>query len=248
MRTSNPALSSTTFSSLGRVARTEERMSIQGATNKALLLLLCVCITATFTWNIFFQSKNPAAVMPLVLVGAIAGFIVALVTIFKPAWAGVTAPIYALLEGLFIGGLSSIAEAQYPGIVIQAVGLTFGTCLALLLAYRSGLIRATEGFKRGIVAATGGIALFYLASILLGFFGVRIPLVYGAGPVGIIFSLVVVTIAALNLVLDFDFIEQGAAQGAPKFMEWYGAFGLMVTLVWLYIEILNLLMKLRSRE
>ena len=248
MRTSNPALSSTTFSGLGRVARTEERMSIQGATNKALLLLLCVCITATFAWNIFFQSKNPAAVMPLVLVGAIAGFIVALVTIFKPVWAGVTAPIYALLEGLFIGGLSSIAEAQFPGIVIQAVGLTFGTCLALLLAYKSGMIRATEGFKRGIVAATGGIALFYLVSLILGLFGVHIPLVYGAGPVGIIFSLVVVTIAALNLVLDFDFIEQGAAQGAPKYMEWYGAFGLMVTLVWLYIEILNLLMKLRSRE
>jgi uncharacterized YccA/Bax inhibitor family protein len=248
MRTSNPALSSTSFSGLGRVARTEERMSIQGATNKAMLLLLCVCITATFAWHIFFQAKNASAVMPLVLVGAIGGFIVALVTIFKPVWAGVTAPIYALLEGLFIGGLSSIAEAQYPGIVVQAVGLTFGTCLALLLAYKSGVIRATEGFKRGIVAATGGIFLFYLASMILGLFGVHIPLVYGAGPVGIIFSLVVVTIAALNLVLDFDLIEQGAAQGAPKYMEWYGAFALMVTLVWLYIEILNLLMKLRSRE
>ena len=223
-------------------------MSIQGATNKALLLLLCVCITAAFAWNIFFQSKNPSAVMPLVLVGAIAGFIVALVTIFKPVWAGVTAPIYALLEGLFIGGVSSIAEAQFPGIVIQAVGLTFGTCLALLLAYKSGIIRATEGFKRGIVAATGGIALFYILSLVLGLFGVRIPLVFGAGPVGIIFSLIVVTIAALNLVLDFDFIEQGSLQGAPKYMEWYGAFALMVTLIWLYLEILRLLMKLRSRE
>lgn len=248
MRTANPALSSTTFSGLGRVARTEERMSIQGTTNKALLLLLCVCITATFTWNIFFQAKSPQAVLPLVAVGAIAGFIAALVTIFKPAWAGVTGPIYALLEGLVIGGISSIAEAQFPGIVIQAVGLTFGTCLALLMAYKSGLIRASENFKMGVVAATGGIALFYLASIILGLFGVRIPGVFGAGPVGIIFSLVVVVIAALNLVLDFDFIEQGAAQGAPKYMEWYGAFGLMVTLIWLYIEILNLLMKLRSRD
>ena len=129
------------------------------------------------------------------------------------------------------------------------MGLTFGTCLALLLAYKSRLIQATEGFKRGIVAATGGgIALFYIISMVLGLFGVRIPLVFGAGPVGIIFSLIVVTIAALNLVLDFDFIEQGAAQGAPKYMEWYGAFALMVTLIWLYIEILNLLMKLRSRE
>ncbi|MGA8570889.1 MAG: Bax inhibitor-1/YccA family protein, partial [Desulfobaccales bacterium] len=165
-----------------------------------------------------------------------------------PAWAGVTAPLYALLEGLFIGGISAIADAQYPGIVIQAVGLTFGTCLALLLAYKSGMIRASEGFKRGIVAATGGIVLFYLVSFILGLFGVRMPLIYGAGPVGIIFSLIVVTIAALNLVLDFDFIEQGTLQGAPKYMEWYGAFALMVTLIWLYLEILNLLMKLRSRE
>lgn len=249
MRTSNPALSSTTFSGLGRVARTEETMSIQGATNKTLLLLLCVCLTAGWTWSIFFNaSRNPAAVMPLVLVGAIGGFILALVTIFKPVWAGITAPIYALLEGLVIGGVSSFAEAQFPGIVVQAVGLTFGTCLALLLAYKSRLIQATEGFKRGIVAATGGIFLFYVISMVLGLFGVRIPLVFGAGPAGIIFSLIVVTIAALNLVLDFDFIEQGAAQGAPKYMEWYGAFALMVTLIWLYIEILNLLMKLRSRE
>ena len=248
MRTANPALGDNTFSGLGRVARTEEAMSIQGTTNKALLLLLCVFITAAWTWSIFFTSGNPAAVMPLVLVGAIGGFILALVTIFKPVWAGITAPIYALLEGLVIGGVSSIAEAQFPGIVIQAVGLTFGTCLALLLAYKSGLIRASESFKKGIVAATGGICLFYLVSILLGFFGVRLPLIYGSGPVGIIFSLVVVTIAALNLVLDFDFIEQGSRQGAPKYMEWYGAFGLMVTLIWLYLEILRLLMKLRSRE
>jgi uncharacterized YccA/Bax inhibitor family protein len=248
MRTANPALGDNTFSGLGRVPRAEEAMFIQGTTNKALLLLVCVLITAAWTWSIFFTSGNPQAVMPLMGVGAIAGFIVALVTIFKPAWAGVTAPIYALLEGLFIGGLSSIAESQYPGIVIQAVGLTFGTCLALLLAYKSGLIRASEGFKKGIVAATGGICLFYLVSLILGLFGVQIPLVYGNGPVGIIFSLVVVTIAALNLVLDFDFIEQGAMQGAPKYMEWYGAFGLMVTLIWLYLEILRLLMKLRSRE
>ena len=248
MRTSNPALSSTTFSGLGRVARTEESMSIQGATNKTLLLLLLVCLTASWTWSIFFKSHNPAAVTPLVAVGLIGGFILALVTIFKPVWAGITAPIYALLEGLVIGGISSFAEAQFPGIVVQAVGLTFGTCLALLLAYKSRLIQATEGFKRGIVAATGGIALFYIISLVLGLFGVRIPLVFGAGPVGIIFSLIVVTIAALNLVLDFDFIEQGASQGAPKYMEWYGAFALMVTLIWLYIEILNLLMKLRSRE
>jgi uncharacterized YccA/Bax inhibitor family protein len=156
--------------------------------------------------------------------------------------------LYALAEGLVIGGISSIAEAQFPGIVIQAVGLTFGTCLALLMAYKSGLIRATEGFKKGIVAATGGILLFYLVTFVLSMFGICSSLIYGSGLLSIGISLVIVTIAALNLVLDFDFIEQGAAQGAPKYMEWYGAFGLMVTLIWLYIEILNLLMKLYSRD
>ncbi len=182
------------------------------------------------------------------VVGAIGGFVVALVTIFKQTWAPVTAPLYALLEGLVIGGVSTIFEAQFPGIVIQAAGLTLGTCLALLLAYKSRLIRATENFKMGVVAATGGIALFYLITLVLGFFGIRIPLLYSNGWMGIGFSLFVVVIAALNLVLDFDFIEQGAARGAPKYMEWYGAFGLMVTLIWLYLEMLRLLAKLRSRE
>jgi uncharacterized YccA/Bax inhibitor family protein len=247
MRTSNPALGDNTFTGFGHVAR-EDQMSIQGAVNKSLLLVLCVLLTAAWTWNIFYRTMNPQAVTPLLLVGAVGGFIVALVTVFKPTWAPVSAPIYALLEGLVIGGVSAVAEAQFPGVVIQAVGLTFGTCLALLLAYKSRLIRATENFKLGVVAATGGIALFYVITIILGFFGVRIPLIYQSGPVGIIFSLVVVVIAALNLVLDFDFIEQGAAQGAPRYMEWYAAFGLMVTLIWLYLEILRLLMKLRSRE
>ncbi|MGA8570906.1 MAG: Bax inhibitor-1/YccA family protein, partial [Desulfobaccales bacterium] len=138
MRTGNPALSNLTFSGSGSALRTEERMSIQGTTNKAILLLLCVCVSAAWIWTSFSRAGNPQAVLPLVTVGAIAGFITALVTVFKPAWAGVTAPLYALLEGLFIGGISAIADAQYPGIVIQAVGLTFGTCLALLLAYKSG--------------------------------------------------------------------------------------------------------------
>ncbi len=247
METANPALSSSTFTGFGRVAAADA-MSIQGTVNKAAVLLLCVLITATWVWNLFYQTMNPNAVVPWLTLGAIAGFIVALITIFKKTWAGVTAPIYALLEGLVIGGLSALAEAQFHGIVIQAVGLTFGTCLALLLAYKSRLIRATENFKMGVVAATGGIVLVYLATIILGFFGVQIPLIHQSGVVGIGFSLFVVIIAALNLVLDFDFIEQGAAAGAPKYMEWYAAFGLMVTLIWLYIEILRLLTKLRSRE
>ena len=159
-----------------------------------------------------------------------------------------TAPLYALAEGLFLGGVSSLFEARFPGIVMQAVLLTFGTLFALLMAYRSGLVRATENFKLGVVAATGGIALVYLATIVLGFFGIGIPYIHESGLVGIGFSLFVVVVAALNLVLDFDFIETGVEQGAPKYMEWYGAFGLMVTRVWLYIEFLRLLAKLQSRD
>jgi uncharacterized YccA/Bax inhibitor family protein len=170
------------------------------------------------------------------------------VTVFKKSRAGVTAPIYALLEGLLLGGLSAIFEAQYPGIVIQAVGLTFGTLFCLLVAYTSRMIKVTQNFRLGVFAATGGIALFYLASMVLGFFGIHIPYIHEGGLIGIGFSLFIVVIAALNLVLDFDFIEQAAAQGAPRYMEWYGAFGLIVTLVWLYIEILRLLSKLRSRN
>ncbi len=247
MRTSNPALGDNTFTGFPRLAAAEA-MTIQGTVNKAAVLLICVLVTASWVWSMFFKTGNPGVVMPWLVVGAIGGLIVALVTIFKMTWAPVTAPIYALLEGLVIGGVSALAESQFPGIVIQAVALTFGTCLALLMAYKSGLIRATENFKLGVVAATGGIALFYLVTFILSFFGVRMALFYSSGWVGIGFSLFIVVIAALNLVLDFDFIEQGAAQGAPKFMEWYGAFGLMVTLIWLYLEILRLLTKLRSRD
>jgi len=243
MRTGNPALGDNTFTAVGRVARADEAMTIQGTANKAILLLLCVLVTASWIW-----SMDPKAVTPWVVGGAIAGFVVALVTIFKQTWAPITAPLYALLEGLVIGGISAIFEAQFPGIVIQAAGLTLGTCLALLLAYKSRLIRATENFKLGVVAATGGIALFYLITMVVGFFGIRMPLMFGNSWISIGFSLFVVVIAALNLVLDFDFIEQGAAQGAPKYMEWYGAFGLMVTLIWLYLEMLRLLAKLRSRN
>jgi uncharacterized YccA/Bax inhibitor family protein len=248
MRTGNPALSDSTFTAVGRAAPAEAAMTIQGTANKAMLLLLCVLVTASWTWSLYYRSLNPQVVTPWVALGAIAGLIVALVTVFKQTWAPITAPLYALLEGLVIGGVSALFEAQFPGIVIQAVGLTFGTCLALLLAYKSRMIRASENFKLGVVAATGGICLFYLLTLILGFFGIRMPLMYGNSWASIGFSLFVVVIAALNLVLDFDFIEQGAAQGAPKYMEWYGAFGLMVTLIWLYLEMLRLLAKLRSRE
>jgi uncharacterized YccA/Bax inhibitor family protein len=223
-------------------------MTIQGTVNKSFVLLVLVLLSATWTWKAYLTSHDPLAITPWLLIGGIGGFIIALITIFKKAWSPVTAPMYALLEGLVLGGISSVFEAQYPGIVIQAVGLTFGTLFCLLVAYKTGLIRATENFKLGVVAATGGIALFYIVTMVLGFFNIRIPYIHESGFIGIGFSLFVVVIAALNLVLDFDFIEQGAAQNAPKYMEWYGAFGLMITLIWLYLEILRLLGKVRGRR
>jgi len=248
MRTANPALNSKTFAGFGRISDTAQAMTIQGTVNKTALLTLLVLIASTWTWRLYYAVGNPAAVLPWVLGGAFGGLIVALITIFKKQWASFTAPIYALIEGLFLGGISAIFEAQYPGIVIQAVSLTFGTLFCLLLAYRSGLIKVTENFKLGVAAATGGIALIYVATLVLGLFGVRMPFIHESGLIGIGFSLFVVVIAALNLVLDFDFIENGAERGAPKYMEWYAAFGLMVTLIWLYIEILRLIAKLRSRR
>lgn len=246
MRTANPALNDNTFREYGRAVIAGDSMTIQGTVNKTAVLLLLVLLTASWTWKMYYTEAGPLSIW--ILGGAIGGFIVAMVTVFKKQWAAITAPLYALLEGLVLGGISSMLEARYPGIVIQAVGLTFGTLFGLLFAYKSGLIKATENFKLGVVAATGGIALVYLATMLLGFFGVHMPYIHESGPIGIGFSIFVVIIAALNLVLDFDFIERGAAQGAPKFMEWFGAFGLMVTLIWLYIEILRLLTKMRERR
>lgn len=246
MRTANPALNDDTFRGYGRAAALGDAMTIQGTVNKTGVLLLLVLLTSTWTWRLYYTATD--SLMLWVAGGAIGGFIVAMITVFKKQWAAVTAPLYALLEGLVLGGISSVLEARYPGIVIQAVGLTFGTLFGLLFAYKSGMIKATENFKLGVVAATGGIALVYFVTIILGLFGIRMPYIHESGMIGIGFSLFVVIIAALNLVLDFDFIESGAAQGAPKFMEWYGAFGLMVTLIWLYIEILRLLSKMRSRR
>lgn len=247
MRTSNPTLNDRAFfRGDGRTITAGDSMTVEGTVNKAGVLLLLVLLSAAWTWRMYYTAAGSMGIW--VLGGALGGFIVALVTVFKKQWAGVTAPLYALLEGLVLGGISSLMEARYPGIVIQAVGLTFGTLFGLLFAYRSGLIKATENFKLGVVAATGGIALVYLATMALGLFGVRMPYIHESGLIGIGFSLFVVVIAAMNLVLDFDFIENGAAQGAPKYMEWYAAFGLMVTLIWLYIEVLRLLSKMRNRR
>jgi uncharacterized YccA/Bax inhibitor family protein len=248
MRTANPALNSTTFTDIARLSDPSQAMTIQGTVNKTLLMLILVLVPASWVWNIFLTSGNPQAIMPWLIGGTVGGFIVALITIFKKQWSPITAPLYSVLEGFALGGISAFFEARFPGIVIQAVALTFGTLFCLLLAYKSGIIRATENFKLGVVAATGGIALIYVATLILGFFGISMPYIHESGIIGIGFSVFVVIIAALNLVLDFDFIENGTQSGAPKFMEWYAAFGLMVTLIWLYLEILRLLSKLRSRR
>jgi uncharacterized YccA/Bax inhibitor family protein len=242
MRSGNPVLKSDTFD----IAPQGERMTLGGTVNKTAILLALVVITSIYTWGRFYSNQgNPASIMPLLLTGAIGGLVVCLITVFKKEWAAVTAPIYALLQGFVVGGLSAFYEARFPGIVIQAVGLTFGTLFCLLMAYKSGLIKATENFKLGVVAATGAIALLYVVNLVMSLFGKPIGFIHDSGTLGILFSVVVVVIAALNLVLDFDFIENGAENGAPKYMEWYGAFGLTVTLVWLYLEILRLLSKLR---
>lgn len=243
MRTSNPLLNESTFTAAIPGSR---QMTLQGTVNKTLFFLFLVFATALYTWDL--AMTQPGSAMPWVMGGAIGGFVLAIITSFKPTWAPVTGSLYALAEGLFLGGLSAMYESKFQGIVLQAVLLTGGTCLALLAAYSMRLIRATENFKLGIFAATGGIALVYLLSMVLGFFGVQIPYIHESGMIGIGFSLFVVVIAALNLVLDFDFIENGCTHGAPKHMEWYAAFGLLVTLVWLYIEILRLLSKLARRD
>lgn len=251
MRTANPALNSKTFEGFGYV-NSGQSMTLMGTVHKTGLLLLFTLLSASWVWGKFFAAGDlvagSQAVAGWTILGVFGGLVAALVTTFKKEWAGKTAPAYAILEGLFLGGLSATLEARFPGIVIQAVGLTFGTLFCLLLAYRSKLIKPTENFKLGVFAATGAIGLFYLVTFILGFFNIGTSLVTGNSPLSIAISAFVVIIAALNLVLDFDFIEKGAESGAPKYMEWYAAFGLMVTLVWLYVEILRLLSKLRSRN
>jgi len=241
VRTGNPALQADAFRT-ARIHAGEDAMTIEGAVNKTALALLLVVAAAAWTW-----SLGPAA-GPLVLVGALGGFVLALATTFKPAWAAVTAPLYAVLEGLALGAISRMFELRYPGLVSQAVFCTFGTLAAMLIAYRAGWVQATERFKMGVMAATGGIALVYLVAMVLALFHVSTPVFGGGGPLGIGISVFVVVVAALNLVLDFDLIESGAERGAPKYMEWYAAFALLVTLVWLYLELLRLLSRLQERR
>ena len=242
IKSGNPALNKKTFENL--IASPQGVMTIDGAVNKTAISIGILLIAAYYTYT--------NAILDYVIIGFVGGFIVALVTIFKKEWSATTVPIYALLEGLALGGISKIyADAFEPGIVPQAIMLTLGILSALLFAYKSKIIQPTENFKLGLFAATAGIGVVYLISFLMSMFGSGgLPVMNPANSsmLSIGFSLFVVVIASLNLVMDFDFIETGAANGAPKYMEWYGAFGLMVTLIWLYLEILRLLAKLSSRR
>ena len=239
LRSGNPVLSSKTFSNS---ILSDNQMTIEGTVNKTAISLLLLVGTGYFTFDV---------VNPVLLVGCgIGGFVIAIITVFKKEWAPITVPIYASLEGAMLGGISYMYNSLYNGIVTNAILLTLGILVSLLIAYRSGYIKPTENFKLGIFAATGGIAIVYLINFIMGFFGSGFSImnINNSSPLSIGFSVVVVIIASLNLVLDFDFIEEGAEKGAPKYMEWYGAFGLLVTLIWLYLEILRLLAKINSRK
>ena len=238
-RSGNPVLNKSTFLSSHVQS---EKMTINGTVNKTLISLILLITSGYYC----FTSISPI----IIIGGAIGGLIVAIITIFKKEWAPITVPIYALLEGCFLGGISYMYNTMYEGIVSNAIFLTIGILLSLLFAYKSGWIKPTENFKLGLVAATGGIFIVYLVNFVMSFFGSQMGImdVNNSSMFSIGFSLFVVVIASLNLVLDFDFIEEGAEKGAPKYMEWYGAFGLLVTLIWLYLEILRLLAKLNSRR
>ena len=246
-RTGNPGLNDKTFAGLPRASVAGEAMTLQGTINKSFLLLVVLLAGALWPWSQFFASGNPAAVAPAVVIGLVGGLVFGLIISFKATLAPYLSVPYAACEGLMIGGFSAVLEKRYPGIAIQAVGLTFGVLAAMLLAYTLGIIRVTQRFRAIVVGATGAIALLYLASFVLGFFHVGVPFLNSASPLSIGVSLVIIAVAALNLALDFDLIQGGVAQGAPRYMEWYAAFGLLVTLVWLYLEILRFLSKVRQR-
>jgi len=253
-KSSNPVFGKNIFNQ-SAINSEDGVMTINGTINKTGLMFLIVLFAATFTWRKFFGAIDPSVpgamppgVMGWMIGGAIGGFITAIITTFSPRRAAMTAPIYAVFEGLFLGAISAMFEVMYPGLVMRAVSLTFGVFFMMLILYRSGTIRASEKFRKVIFAATGGIALVYLVSFIAGMFGANLGFMHGNSLMSIGFSLVVVVIAALNLILDFDMISRGANSYAPKYMEWYGAFGLMVTLIWLYLELLRLLSKIASRD
>lgn len=263
MRSSNPALGENVFRNFEEYGDSTT-MTVTGTATKTLIALLLAFLTAGYVWFKFVetgamkqQPPNPAAlqagvqaIMPWMIGGLVVGLVLSLATMFKPVWASFTTPLYALAEGCFLGGISAVVQAQFPhvDIVFQALGLTFGTAFVMMVLYQTGTIKVTEKLRAGIMAATGAIFLLYLVSMVMSMFGMTVPYIHDSGPIGIGFSVFVVGLAAFNLLLDFDLIERLSAQRAPKHMEWYGAFALMTTLVWLYIEILRLLAKLNRRR
>jgi uncharacterized YccA/Bax inhibitor family protein len=247
MTSSNPALSGNAFSGYDQVygAPRSTTMTVIGTVGKTFGMLAILSFTALWSW----EAAKTGSLPPIALPGAaIAGFIIAMITIAKPTFSPFTAPLYAAVEGVFLGAISQMFEKRYPGIATQATMLTIGVTASMLTVYATGIVKVTNQLATGITAATGGIALVYMISIIAGFFGVQLPFIHSTGPIGIAFSVFVVGLAAFNLLLDFEVIRHGAESGAPKYMEWYGAFGLMVTLVWLYMEILRLLSKLSRRD
>ncbi len=238
MRSSNPAIGPNTFTGFGYV---DQSMTVYGTVNKSVLLLLLIAISATMVWAI-------PALTGIGLIACLPALILAVVTTFKPEWARITAPLYSILEGICLGSFSLLINRTYPGLPMQAVVLTFGVFFTMLVAYRSGIIQANEKFKSILIPAIGGIMICYSISLIMSIFGIQNSLIHGNGLFSIGFSIVVVIIAALSLILNFEYIQTGEQQRAPQYMEWYAAFSLMITLVWLYVEILSLLAKLASRS
>lgn len=247
MRSSNPTFNKKIFSNYAFDTADSGVMTVQGTINKIAIMLLLIVGAASFTWNRFFEMGSQA-VTPWIAVGAFGGLILAFIIVFNKKMANILAPIYAVFEGLFLGAISATFASIYEGVVLRAVMLTFGVLFSMLFLYKSRIIKATNKFRTGVVMATMGIAAAYFFSFILSLFGLNMGFMYGGGSMGIIISLFIVGVAALNLILDFDFIEQGAQTGLPKYFEWYGAFGLIVTLVWLYLEILRLLAILSGRD
>jgi uncharacterized YccA/Bax inhibitor family protein len=245
-KSGNPALDKETFKEIDK-DESEDVMTLQGTVNKTGLLLLAVIIPAIYTWHLFTETMDFNVIAPLFWTGTLCGLAVAFIIVFNKEWSPFLAPLYSIFQGICLGGLSAAINHKFPGIVLQALLLTFGICAVLLFIYKLKIIKPTENFKLIVSSATAGLALYYLASFGLSFAGIELPYIHENSIGGIIFSLFAVVLASMNLVVDFDFIEQGANSKVPKYMEWYGAFGLMVTIIWLYVEILRLLAKSRKR-
>lgn len=246
MRTGNPTLQENTFTKVATY-KEQSRMTLGGTVNKSFILLFLVIVSAYFSW-IYLPTVSTSASSVILTGSIVLGFIVSLICVFNPRQAFILGPIYAVLEGVFLGNISRSYNIAFDGIVLQAVLLTLSIFFVLLMLYKTKIIQATRNFRLMVVSATVGIGIVYFITFILSLFGVYVPYIHSNGAVGLLISVFVVVMAALNLVLDFDFIERGVEHGSPKYMEWYGAFGLVVTLVWLYLEVLRLLGKMRSRD